>query len=319
MKIVFFNTIRMPEKILNEKVKYDNTIFVKGALTIDNVSKYQDAEIICINVTSIITKEILDKFSNLKLIALMSTGFDNVDLKECKKRNIIVTNVPSYSNESVAEHALALIFTISKRIHICNEELKKCNVNMPKLMGFELKGKTIGLIGTGSIGLHLAKLCKGIGMEVITYDIHRNEDIAETVGFKYVDLETLLKKSDIISLHVPLNEHTKHIINKEQINKMKQGAIIINTARGGLINSEDLLESLNSNKIDFAGLDVFEDENFACKTPESISRRLMAHSKVVATPHSAFDTIEAVNSLFNVTIKNIDLFLANKDVEDRVN
>ncbi len=316
---VFFDTKLMPESIIKDKIKYPDAIFVKDSLTLDNTSQYESAEIICTNVFSKISKEILDKLPNLKLIATMTTGFDHIDLEECKNRNIIVTNVPSYSNESVAEHALALLFTISKRIHICNQEMENCNVNMPELMGFELKGKTIGLIGTGSIGLHLARLSKGVGMKVIAFDIKKNEDVAETVGFEYVELNDLFKQSDIISLHIPLNEHTKYILNKEQFNIMKQGVVIINTSRGGLINSENLLEALDSGKIDFAGLDVFEKEKFDCANPDSVSRKLMTHKKVVATPHSAFNTVEAVNSLFDVTIKNINLFVDGKDVEDRVN
>ena len=318
MEIIFFDTKLMPEHIVKEKIKYDDAVFVKESLNLDNVSQYREAEIICINVFSKINKELLDKFSNLKLIASMTTGFDHIDLEECKNRNIIVSNVPSYSNESVAEHAMALLFTISKRIHICNQELEKCSIDMPKLMGFELKNKIVGLIGTGSIGLHMAKLCKGVGMKVIAFDIHKNEDVAETVGFEYVELDKLFRESNIISLHVPLNEHTKHILNKEQFNVMKQGVVIINTSRGELINSEALLEALDSEKIDFAGLDVFEDEDFVCKSPNSISRKIMTHKKVVATPHSAFNTVEAINSLFDVTLKNINLFLEGKDVEDRV-
>ena len=202
MKIIFFDTRRMPEYILHKKVKYENVIFVKKTLTLDNVQQYQNAEIICINVSSVITKNILDKLPNLKLITLMTTGFDNVDLEECKNRKIIVTNVPSYSNESVAEHAMALLFTISKRIHICNEEIEKCNIDMPKLMGFELKNKTIGLIGTGSIGLHMAKLCKGVGMKVIAFDIHKNEDVAETVELANVDspaVDTATVKTSVVA------------------------------------------------------------------------------------------------------------------------
>ncbi len=316
---VFFDTKLMPEIIIKDKIKYSDAIFVKNSLTLDNVSQYESAEIICTNVFSKISKEILDKLPNLKMIATMTTGFDHINLEECKKRNIILTNVPSYSNESVAEHAMALLFTISKRIHICNQEMENCHINMPELMGFELKGKTIGLVGTGSIGLHMARLAKGVGMKVIAFDIHKNEDVAKTVGFEYVELDDLFKQSNIISLHVPLNEHTKYILNKEQFNIIKQGIVIINTSRGGLINSEALLESLNSEKVDFAGLDVFEEEKFDCANPDSLSRKLMIHKKVVATPHSAFNTVEAVNSLFDITLKNINLFLEGKDVEDRVN
>jgi D-lactate dehydrogenase len=314
---VFFDTRLMPEKLIKDKVKYPDAVFVEHSLNSENASEYKQADIICVNIFSKINKAVLDKLPNLKLIATMTTGFDHIDLEECKNRNIIVTNVPSYSNESVAEHTLALLFTISKRIHICNQEMENSNINMPELMGFELKGKTIGLIGTGSIGLHMARLSKGVGMKVIAYDINK-KDVAETIGFQYVELEALLKESDIISLHVPLNEHTKHLLGKEQLSLMKQGVVIINTSRGPLIDSEALLEALNTGKVDFAGLDVFEEEDFVCANPNSISRKIMTHKKVVATPHSAFNTREAVNSLFDVTLKNIDLFLDGKDVEDRV-
>ena len=314
---VFFDINRIPEELIRNKVKYEDAIFVENNLNNENAEKYKGAEIIIINVTSIITKEVLDKLPKLKMIALMATGYDNLDLEECKKRNIIITNVPSYSNESVAEHALALLFTISKRIHECNKEMENCNIQMPNLMGFELKGKTIGIIGTGSIGLHMAKLCKGLDMKVLAYDINQNKDIAETLGFNYVELNNLFMQSDIISVFVPLNKNTNHLINKENFDLMKKGVVIINTARGAIINEQDLLEALNSGKVAFAGLDVFEDEDFNCKK-DNTSRKLIEHKNVVATPHAGFNTVEAINSLIDVTLKNIDLFLQSKNIDDRV-
>ena len=320
-KIIFFDTVNYPENLINEKFKFENISFVKEPLSLDNIENFSEVEIIAATIFTKFSKEILDKLPNLKLITLLSTGFDNVDLEECKKRNIIVTNVPGYANESVAEHTLALLFTISKRIHICSRELKSYKVNMTKLTGFEVKNKTLGIIGTGAIGLHMAKISKDVGMNVIAFDINKKIDDAKKIGFNYVKFDELIKNSDIISLHIPLNKHTENILNKEQFDKMKNSVIIINTARGKLINSVDLLNALNSKKIDFAGLDVFEEENFDKINPESesITKKIIDHDRVVATPHAAFNTVEAINSLFDITIKNINLFLQGKEVEHRVN
>lgn len=313
---VFFNTKLFPEKIL-KKIKYKDAILVKNKLSSKNINKYKNAKIIIINIYTKLTKEFLDKLPKLKLIITMSTGFDHIDLEECKKRKIIVTNVPNYSNESVAEHALALLFTISKKIHICNRELEKGKIKMPKLTGFELKNKTIGIIGTGSIGQHMAKISKGTGMKVIAYDIKQNKKTAKKIGFTYVTFENLIKTSDIITLHLPLNKHTKHLLNKEQFQKMKNTAVIINTARGEIINSQDLLDALNTEKIAFAGLDVFKDENFN-NIKDSTTKKLIKHKNVVATPHAAFNTIEALDSLITITLENIESYLNNKPIKNKV-
>jgi len=318
-KIVFFDANNFSKEILNEKINLENIEITEKILNKNNVKDYSDAEIICISVHTKVDSELLNNFPNLKLICLLSTGYDHINMKECENREIIVTNVPGYSNESVAEHSLALLFTISKRIHLCDIELENKNIIMNELMGFELKNKTIGIIGTGSIGLSMIKLSKGVGMNVIAFDINHNIEAEKEFEFKYVEMNELLETSDIISLHVPLNKHTQHLLSKDKFNKMKQGVVIINTARGGLIDSESLLNALDSGKVDFAGLDVFEDEDAICTNESCVTRKLIEHSKVVATPHSAFNTKEAIESLLDITINNIKLFLAKKEVENKIN
>jgi D-lactate dehydrogenase len=312
MKTYVFDANTLPKEILKNKLKLNNAILVNKPLNEKNALKYKDAEIVCARINSNISKKVLDKMPKLKLINFMTTGYDNVELQECNKRKIKVANVPNYSSEGVAEQAIALLFSISRKIILANNQIKTCKIDMPSLNGFELKGKTIGIIGTGDIGLHMAKLCKGINMNVLAFDINKNLEKSKSIGFKYVNINNLLNKSDIISLHIPLNKYTKHFLSKKEFSLMKKGVVIINTARGEIINSKELLKNLNSERVAFAGLDVFEKEEIGCVKKVSINNKLINHKNVIATPHSAFNTREAIEKLIDISLKNIKDFKKGK-------
>ena len=288
--------------------------------TIQNTDKklYIDSDIICVFIHSKVDKNTIDSCKNLKLITTRSTGTDHIAIDYAKYKNIQIKNVALYGENTVAEHTFALMLALSRKIHESYVETSKGNFSTSGLMGFDLKNKTIGIIGGGRIGLHVARMARSFGMHVRVYDIHEDYFLSELINFKYVTLDELFKVSDIISLHVPLNTHTNHMINKESISKMKDGVLIINTARGGLINNEDLISALESGKIYGAGLDVLEGEEFLFE--ENISNlhienaaKIIVESKmlldkpnVVITPHNAFNSIQAVNRIIDTTIENID-------------
>ena len=287
--------------------------------TIQNVKqeKYLDSDVISVFIHSKVDEKMIDKCENLKLIATRSTGTDHIDLNYANSKNIQVKNVALYGENTVAEHTFALMLSLSRKIHESYIETARGNFSTTGLMGFDLKGRTIGIIGGGRIGLHVARMARSFGMHVRVYDINKDNFMAELINFTYLPLEELLNVSDIISLHVPLNTHTYHIINKKTISKMKDGVLIINTARGGLINNVDLIDALEDGKIYGAGLDVLEGEEFLFE--ENISNSHIENAakvivestllakmpNVVITPHNAFNSIEAVHRIIDTTIENI--------------
>ncbi|MFH1402167.1 MAG: NAD(P)-dependent oxidoreductase, partial [Patescibacteria group bacterium] len=293
--------------------------------------KDDTAEILSVFVGSQITAEDLDRFPKLKLIATRSTGFDHIDVEDARRRNIAVSNVPDYGSKTVAEFAFALMLVLSRKIFLAYEQiLRKGSFSKEGLRGFDLAGKTLGVIGTGKIGKHLIKIAKGFDMEVVAFDVHADEDYAEKMGFKYVDFDELLSSSDIISLHIPYNSGTHHIINKNNISKIKKGAMIINTSRGGVIETEALVDALTKGIVAGAGLDVLEAEIYmgnelallrqeksAQKDIETVlnNQYLIDNPNVIITPHNAFNTQEAVERIFDTTIKNIKFF-ANGDAKN---
>jgi len=317
MIITFFEINNIEKERFSKNLKGHTLRFFND--TIQNIDKkeYSDSDIISVFIHSKVNKANIDNCHNLKLIATRSTGTDHIDLEYAALKNIQVKNVALYGENTVAEHTFALMLSLSRKIHesyisTANGKFSTCG-----LMGFDLKGKTIGIIGGGRIGLHVARMARSFGMHVRVYDIHQDNFLAELINFKYVSLDELLKISDIISLHVPLNSHTTHIINKDSIAKMKQGVLIINTARGGLISNKDLIAGLESGKIYGAGLDVLEGEEFLFEenisnSPIENAAKIIVESKllsekpnVVITPHNAFNSVEAVHRIIDTTIQNI--------------
>ncbi|MFQ5620400.1 MAG: NAD(P)-dependent oxidoreductase [Candidatus Nanoarchaeia archaeon] len=287
--------------------------------------------VITIFVYSKITKQVIDKLPKLKFIATMSTGVDHIDLEACKKRKIKVSNVPYYGENTVAEHTMALLLSIAKRIP---ESIEKAKTTFsPKgLRGFDLKGKTIGIIGMGRIGSHVARMAKGFEMNVVAFNRSKKPKLAKEIGFKYTALSSLLKYSDVISLHLPLTDSTHHIINEDAFKKMKPGVVILNTARGGLIDSKALVRALKKNIVASAGIDVLEEECHVKEERELLSTHvskecdietliadhiLIKREDVLVTPHNAFNTKEALLRILNTSIGNVKSFLKGR-VTNRV-
>jgi D-lactate dehydrogenase len=276
-------------------------------------------QILGVFVDSRIDKAIMDRLPVLRLIVTMSTGYDHIDVAYAAARGVTVANVPTYGENTVAEHALALILALSRRLYPSIKRVKEGEFHYDGLEGFDLKGKTAGIIGTGHIGAHVIRMLRGFEMNVVAFDAFPNPDLARSLGFSYTSLNQLLSSSDIISLHVPLFKQTRHLISKSSILKMKRGVYIINTARGGLIDHEALLWGLSSGHVAGAGLDVLEAED-TLQHPDHLvlsqqsardikltlmQRELINHPQVIVTPHNAFNSREALERIIVVTIENI--------------
>lgn len=273
-------------------------------------------------VDSQITKNVVKSMPHLKHIATFSTGFDHIDLSATQKNHITVSNVPTYGENTVAEHAMALLLSLSRKLYPSIKRVKEGTYDYHNLEGFDLKGKTIGIIGTGHIGIHMMKMLKGFEVRLLAFDAFPNHELEKECGFSYVSLDSLYRESDIISLHVPLLPSTTHILDMAAVKKMKTGVYIVNTARGGLINSEALLYGLQSGKIAGAGLDVLEEE-LVFKTPESIltltskdairrsliENAIIDHPHTIITPHNAFNSTEAINRIISTAVGNIKNFI----------
>ncbi len=325
-KIAFFELEDWEKDYIKKNLKGFNLTFFDKPITLENVNKVKDIQILGVFIYSKINKEILDKLPKLKLIVTLSTGYDHIDLAECEKRKVTVCNVPTYGENTVAEHTFALILALSRKVFQSIERTKKGDFNYDGLRGFDLKGKTIGLIGTGHISAHVARIAYGFEMNILGYDINKNPDIVKDYRLKYVDMNTLLKNSDIISLHLPLNDKTKYTINKKNISLMKPSAIIINTARGGLIETDALVKALQNKKIGGAGLDVLEEECFIKEEKQLLSNQFMPNcnmqtllenhilmqlDNVIITPHNAFNSAEALQRIIDTSIENIKDFDKN--------
>ncbi len=294
----------------------------------------KDIDILSIFTSSRVMKEDLQKFSNLKLIATRSTGYSHVNIDLCAQEEIPVVNVPKYGNCTVAEFAFGLLLDVARKINVAHKDLQKGIINAHQYIGIDLFGKTIGIIGTGAIGAHTIQIANGFGMNIVAFDPYPKSELVEKYNVQYLELDELLAKSDIISLHAPSTKENKHMINDESFAKMKDGVIIINTARGEIMDTTALYKALLSKKVAAAGLDVVECEEILmqedkyitkvdCIKPECLTKTLINHKlldfpNVVITPHVAYDSIEAVNRILETTIDNIKDFIQGKTI-NRVN
>ncbi len=323
MKLAFFEVEKWEKEILTKAIRDLNLeIYITDEkLDSKNAEKFSDYEIISCFIYSKIDKDCLKKLKKVKMICTRSTGFDHIDLKESKLRKINVSNVPSYGENTVAEFTFGLILMLSRKLNEACQKPKRNDFSLENLMGFDLKGKTIGIVGTGKIGRNVARIAKGFEMNVIAYDLFKSDE-----KIKYLPLNDLLKKSDIISLHIPYSRKTHHLINKKTIKLIKRGAILINTARGGLIETEALISAIDQGILAGAGLDVLEKEplikeenqllskNFDKKTISLVLKDhiLINKKNVIVTPHSAFYSKEAIEKIDNTTVDNILGYLKNK-------
>lgn len=328
-KIAFFGAkpydIASFDKV-NEKYNYDIRYY-KGHLNPNNVVLTQDTDVVCIFVNDTADAAVIDAMvdNGVKLLALRCAGFNNVDLKAAKGK-LPVVRVPAYSPYAVAEYSLALMLSLNRKIHRAYWRTRDGNFSLNGLMGFDMHGKTIGIIGTGKIARILIRLLKGFGMRILAYDLYPDMKFAGEEGISYVSLDELYRESDIISLHCPLTDQTKYMIDKDSIDKMKEGVMIINTGRGQLINTNDLIEGLKEKKIAAAGLDVYEEEGeyfYEDKSDKIIDddvlARLLSFNNVIVTSHQAFFTKEALHNIAETTLQNIEDFrchrpLVNEDI-----
>lgn len=329
-KIVFFNVEDWEKPFLKKALEKHSTVFVDEDLTEENAAEYKDVEIASVFIYSDVNKKVLEKMPKLKLVTTMSTGFDHINLKACKQRGITVCNVPAYGVNTVAEHTFGLILTVSKKLHESIERTRKGDFRLEGLMGFDLQDKTLGVIGTGKIGGNVACIgAKGFGMNVIAYDPKPNKALAKKCGFAYVSFNELLKKSDIITIHCPLTPKTKHLINTKTLSKIKKGTVLINTARGRIVQTSAILEGLKKGVFSAVGLDVLEEECGIKEERELLHEAfrkkcdlktlleehvLMGQPNAYITPHNAWYSKEAVQRILETTVKNIQSFLKNKPV-----
>lgn len=316
MKIVFFDCQPEEEVIFKKQFGDQQLIFINGSLNKDTVLQSPtDPSILCINHCSSIDKKVFDHFTTISFLITRSTGFDHIDLKEADKRGIIVCYAPRYAQEAVAEHTIALLFSLTRKIPAIHDALiHHHSLSLADSQGIELKGKTLGVIGTGNIGTTVLKLAQCLSMSSIAYDIVHNEALAKTYDFSYVSLDTLLSRSDFISIHAPLTKKTYHMLNKDNIKKIKKGAYLINTARGALIQTEALIYALEHKLLAGIALDVIEDEPFCmtktangqcCIELTPANEKLAHNPRALITPHIAYNTKEAIERLMQTTIEMI--------------
>ena len=326
-KLVFFGLDEHEKDVIGRAFAgpsgYDLALHAEP-LTIENVSVARDADAIGVFVMSRVTREVLDRLPNLKMIAAMSTGFDHIDFVTCRERNIAVCNVPRYGDTTVAEFAFGLILALARKFRPTFERTDRGDFSRVGLQGMDLAGKTLGLIGTGRIGSHLARIAHAAEMKVIAYDLHPNPVLTEDYGVRYMDLDELLREADVISLHVPYTKTTHHLIDAERLRLVKDTALLVNTSRGGVVDTGAVADALREGRLGGVAFDTFEGEEVwiqeefqgAGEASEDELRDalesfgLLHSDKAILTPHNAFNTRGAVERILDASIENIRAFFA---------
>lgn len=316
MKVAFFSVHSYDKEYFNRYNGEHQLVFFEASLNEQTTNLASGNDVVCVFVNDKLNAAVIAQLAQqgIKLIALRCAGYNNVDLASAKANNIKVVRVPAYSPHAVAEHAVALMMTLNRKTHKAYNRVREGDFSLRKLTGFDLYGKTVGVIGTGKIGEAFAKIMIGFGCKVLTYDIFPNENLKQS-GVEYASLENLLKSSDVVSLHCPLTEQTRHIINENSLSVMKKGAMLINTSRGALIDTKAAIEHLKSGQLGYLGIDVYEQEEklfFNNLTGEVIQddviMRLMSFPNVLITAHQGFFTDEALTQIAQTTLKNIHDF-----------
>lgn len=328
MKVAFFNTKPYEQRSFEAQLKESKHefTFFEPKLDLDTAPLAKGFDAICTFVNDHLTKDLLEKLAGyqVKKVALRCAGFNQVDLEAAQSQGVTICRVPAYSPEAVAEHAFALILTLSRKTHKAYNRVRDANFSLVGLTGFNLNQKTIGVIGTGSIGKAFIRIAEGFGCKVLAYDLYPDEEL-QARGLAYVPLDELLAQSEIISLHCPLTEDTHHLINKKSLKLMKKGVTIINTSRGGLIHTKDAIRALKEELIGFLGIDVYEQEEnlFFQNLSEEILHdeqiaRLMTFPNVLITGHQAFLTHEALHEIARVTLHNLDQMQEEVSLDNEV-
>jgi D-3-phosphoglycerate dehydrogenase len=307
MKIVVVDHVYLEEKHLKKlRTLGQLKVFKEPPKTSEELKKRIKEADVAIVGWSQLTKSVIDSAAKLKMISIWATTCHYADLEAAKERGIVVTHVPGYATESVAEYTFALLLASVRKLNLADRHVRKGNFDWRPFGGRELTGKTLGIIGTGNIGCRIAEIARAFQMQVLGYDKYPNPKRAEEIGFKNVDLDTLLKNSDIVTLHVTLTPETEKLIGKREIGIMKNNAVIINTSQGKVMDEKALVEALKSNKLSFAGLDVLEEE------PPPKNNPLFKLDNTVLSPHIAFNTVEAEARCTDICVDNVAKFIEGK-------
>lgn len=328
MKIAIYSTKSYDRKyieLINAKYNFDLEFF-DFMLNESTARLAEHCEVVCIFVNDDGNRKVLEKLAALgvKIVALRCAGFNNVDLKAAQELGIKVVRVPAYSPEAVAEHTVGLMMTLNRRIHRAYQRTREANFSLEGLIGFNMHGRTVGVIGTGKIGVAVMRILKGFGMHILAYDPFKNHAVEE-LGAEYVELDELYARSHVITLHCPATPENYHLLNREAFAKMKDGVMIINTSRGSLIDTPAAIDALKQRKIGALGMDVYENERdlfFEDKSNEvildDVFRRLSSCHNVLLTGHQAFLTEEALTSIADVTLSNVYKLKSGKECENIV-
>lgn len=307
MKIVVVDHVYLEEKHLKKlRTLGQLKVFREPPKTSEELKKRIKEADVAIVGWSQLTKSVIDSAAKLKMISIWATTCHYADLEAAKERGIVVTHVPGYATESVAEYTFALLLASVRKLNLADRHVRKGNFDWRPFGGRELAGKTLGIIGTGTIGCRIAEIARAFQMQVLGYDKYPNPKRAEEIGFKNVDLDTLLKNSDIVTLHVTLTPETEKLVGKREIGIMKNNAVIINTSQGKVVDEKALVEALKSNKLSFAGLDVLEEE------PPPKNNSLFKLDNTVLSPHIAFNTVEAEARCTDICVDNVAKFIEGK-------
>ncbi len=328
-RIAFFDSKPYMRTIFEEQNRERFAVsFLEPRLTLETAMLARGARAVCVFVNDTLDAKVVEELHGMgvELIALRCAGYNNVDLKACERFGVSVVRVPSYSPHAVAEHAVALILTLNRKVHRAHNRVREANFSLDGLVGFDIFGKTLGVVGAGKIGRCLIDILLGFGCDILVYDAYVDATLAALPRLRYVTLEELFERSDIISLHAPLLPETRHMIDESAIAKMKTGVMLINTSRGALIDTQALLEGLKSGKVGYAGLDVYEEESgyffedFSDKVlTDDVLARLTTFNNVIVTSHQAFLTKEALSNIAETTLSNIETYFTSGPGETPVN
>jgi len=324
MRIVVFELDTWERTFFEKFSSAYDVRFVEESLTADNVEAYADAEIISPFIYSTLNGDVLGRMVDLKLIATRSTGYDHIDIDHCSSRGITVSNVPSYGECPVAEHVFALLLAVARRIVSAADRTRRGDFSLQGLQGFDLCGRTMGVVGTGNIGRRVMEIARGFGVDVVAFDLKPDTGFAQSIGARYASMDELLSTADVITLHVPGTPATENMVSEKQFAMMKKGVVLINTSRGSVIDVRALLHALSEGRVAAAGLDVLPEEPAIREEAELVKslfqkryslEDLMADHillrlrNVIVTPHSAFYTREAIEVIMDTTIGNIESFM----------
>ncbi len=327
MKVAFYDTKSYDRTFFGAAVKEKDMeiVFHDFRLAAANALSVEGCEAVCVFVNDKVDRACLEVLSEngVKLVALRCAGFNNVDLDAAKELGISVVRVPAYSPHAVAEHAVALLLTLNRKIHRAYNRVRELNFSLGGLVGFDLHGKTIGIMGTGKIGRCAAQIFRGFGCKVLAYDPFPQEEWARENGVEYTDIDRILSDSDVVSLHMPLTEETFHILDADSISQMKRGAYLLNTSRGKLVESKAVIAALKTGQLGGVALDVYEEEEGVffedhsdVALQDDVLSRLLTFPNVLVTSHQAFLTEEALGAIAGTTVDSIERFANGEDIDE---